>query len=129
MALRLKKFTAAVFLALLLLALAAPAPAQVTTVSGQVAQVYANSSKKGVSRVNLLLNTAQGPVRVHLGPDWFVQQGGLYPAAGDSLEVTGVLKAKKKGVSMQAWEIRRGGQALRLRDNRGKALWKAKRVY
>jgi hypothetical protein len=119
----------AALLPALAFASAAPAPAQTTTLSGQVAQVYGKTSKKGVSRVNLVLNTAQGPVRVHLGPDWFLQQGGLYPNTGDNIEVSGVLKARPRGTSLTAWEVRRGGQSLRLRDERGQALWKPKRVY
>ena len=68
-------------------------------------------------RVNLVLQTDQGAIKVHLGPADYLDQQALKLAVGDQVEVKGVKVSRTKATIFIAGEVRKGDQVLKLRDD------------
>lgn len=97
-------------------------PATVQTVAGEVAEVRRLDGPRG-GGVHLTLTTAAGPLDVHLGPAWFVDQQALRPAKGDRVEVTGSRVTIDGQPALIARLVKRGDAALTLRDEAGVPAW------
>jgi len=93
----------------------------VTTVSGEVAAVE-EAGRRGRG-LHLQLKTASGTLPVHLGPAWFLKEQGLALAPGDPLEVTGSQVTFDGKAVLIAQVVKKGGQALALRDLQGVPVW------
>ena len=98
----------------------------VVTLAGKVVAVNRRAPKKAgkPERLTLVLQTDQGPVKVHLGPADYFDQQGLKLAPGDQVEVKGVKVARAKAPALIAGEVKKGDQVLKLRDDAtGRPLW------
>jgi hypothetical protein len=101
-------------------------PQAVETLTGQVTAVNRQASKRAgkPDRVTMVLQTNQGPVRVHLGPADYLDQQALKLAVGDQVQVKGVKLSRLKAPTLIAGEVRKGDQVLKLRDDAtGRPLW------
>jgi hypothetical protein len=101
-------------------------PQSVETIMGTVVAVNRLAARKAgrPARVTLMLQTAQGNVRVHLGPADYLDQQALKLAVGDQVEVKGVRLSRAKVTTFTAGEVRKGDQVLKLRDDAtGRPLW------
>jgi len=70
---------------------------------------------------DLAIQTADGEMVVHLGPEWYWEAQGITLNAGDQVEVTGFYE----GDDFEAGQIENltTGQAVTLRDEVGHPLW------
>ena len=101
-------------------------PQAAVTLTGKVVSVNRHAVKKAgkPARVILVLQTAQGAVKVHLGPAAYFDQQALKLAPGDQVEVKGVRVNRPKASIFIAGEVRKGDQVLKLRDDAtGRPLW------
>lgn len=101
-------------------------PATVATVSGTVDAVERIEMGTDLRCVRLRLRTANGPLVVRVGPDWFVAERKFQFAAGEKLEVKGSRLQFSGEPALVAGEIVRGGQRIVLRDASGKPAWEGK---
>jgi hypothetical protein len=100
--------------------------AKAETVAGDVVSVD-QVSPRGQG-IGLTLRTGSGTVKVHLGPQWyFERQGGLMIKAGDSVEVKGVKSLRRGDEVLIAAEVKKGGDVLKLRNEKGVPLWAGER--
>jgi hypothetical protein len=97
-------------------------PKTVTTVSGKVAAVQTVSGRRG-GGIHLDLETAEGTLRVHLGPSWFLEKEGLRLAAGDQVEITGSKVTVRGQPAVIAQVVKKGDTAVALRDVQGIPVW------
>jgi hypothetical protein len=98
----------------------------VETLTGKVVSVNRHTPKKAgkPERVNLVLQTDQGAVRVLLGPANYFDQQAVKLAPGDQVEVKGVKVSRAKRPMFVASEVKKGDQVLKLRDDAtGRPLW------
>ncbi len=99
-------------------------PSKAETVSGEVVAVKEFTSRNGMRQgVGLDLKTAGGSLLVHLGPKDFLSSQPLKFAAGDQVEVTGVKSVRRWGEVFMAGEVKKGGEVLKLRDEKGLPVW------
>lgn len=93
----------------------------VTTVTGQVTAVE-QTGRRGRG-VHLQVQTASGLLPVHLGPSWFLEEQKLALAAGDQVEITGSQVTFDGKPTLIAQVVKKGEQALALRDMQGVPVW------
>jgi hypothetical protein len=73
--------------------------------------------------MHVTLQADDRSVDVHLGPTWFLQRAGVALAKGDQVEVTGSMVEADGHAFLVARELRKGGQTVTLRDERGVPAW------
>jgi hypothetical protein len=98
-------------------------PDTVATVTGTVEAVERVEMGESWRCVRLRLRTADGVLRVRVGPDWYLTERKVEFAAGQELEVKGSRVTFAGEPSVLAGEIVRGGERIVLRDPDGKATW------
>jgi hypothetical protein len=101
-------------------------PSTVETLTGQVIKVQRGPMRQGGrgNFVRFTLQTSQGPLPVFLGPASYVDAQALKLAAGDTVQVKGSRLTGPKGhTAINAVEVVKGDQVLRLRDDQGNPLW------
>jgi hypothetical protein len=75
-------------------------------------------------RIMMLLKTAQGNVKVYLGPADYVDHQALKLAPGEKVEVKGVRHTHRRAIFFIAGAVKKGDQVMQLRDNStGRPLW------
>jgi hypothetical protein len=101
-------------------------PQAVETLTGNVVAVNRINSKRPgrPARVMMVLQTAQGSVKVLLGPADYLDRQEVKLAPGDQVEVKGIRVTRPKATIFIAGAVNRGGQVLQLRDDAtGRPLW------
>jgi len=93
-----------------------------TTLKGTVDDVQHVPHGAGTG-MHLIVKNATGTTTVALGPQRFVDQNKFTFAKGDQVEVTGSKSGSGKTSMMIAREVKKGGQTLTLRDNKGVPKW------
>jgi hypothetical protein len=101
-------------------------PKTIETVSGDVTGIETLAPMAGMSYgVHLVLKTDQGPLSVHVGPVWFIENQEVRLEPGDRVEVRGSRVAFQGKPAVIAVTIAKGPDTLRLRDEAGFPLWNA----
>ena len=101
-------------------------PSKAETVSGEVISVKEFASRNGVMKgTGLELRTGSQTLFVHLGPQSYLEQQAVKITAGDKVEVTGEKIVRRGREVFVAGEVKRGGEVLKLRDEKGVPLWAA----
>ena len=103
-------------------------PQTVTTVQGQVADLGSYGMQgwrvtPGMALRGLVLKTPNGNLTVNLGPPWYVSKQGFTLQTGDTLEVTGSKVIKDEKTVLLAAEVKKNGQTLKVRDEKGAPLF------
>lgn len=100
-------------------------PKSVETLKGSVEQVQRGPLMEGGKGnvVRLTLKTDKETLLVVLGPSFFVDQQPVKLAVGDQVEVKASRLTTARGTFMNAVEVKKGDQVLKLRDERGNPLW------
>lgn len=101
-------------------------PSTVATVVGTVDAVERIQMGSDWSCVRLRLRTAEGPLVVRVGPDWFLAEQKHAFSAGERLRITGSRVTFSGEPSLVAGEIVRGAERIVLRDAGGKPAWSGK---
>ena len=78
----------------------------------------------GMAIQGLVLTTAKGNITVDLGPPWYASKQGFTLQKGDTLEVTGSKVTKDEKVVLLAAEVKKNGQTLKVRDEKGAPLFR-----
>ena len=103
-------------------------PQTVETVSGEVIAVERVAyGRRGSYGIHMLLKTRSGKLTVHLGPSRFMDRQSLKVEPRDVIEVTGSKVTYRGRPALIAAEIKKGAEALTLRDARGIPLWSRSR--
>lgn len=76
-----------------------------------------------VARVDdeLTIQTADGEMVVHLGPEWYWDAEGIGLSAGDQVQVTGFYEGDEFEVA--GVENTTTGESVTLRDDSGRPMW------
>lgn len=104
-------------------------PARVETVDGRVMGADETPSEQQLDRnVRVKVNSAAGPVVVHLGPGWYLDEKGLRYEPEQTVVVKGS-KVKHRGEEVIiATEVQQGELLVPLRDPEGHPVWKTKQI-
>ncbi len=98
-----------------------------STVKGTVEaveQIACRGRMQNYQGVGLTLKTGGEMVRVHLGPQWYLdKQTTMRIAAGDTLEIKGAKAVQRGEEVLLAAEVKKGQEVLKLRDEKGYPLW------
>src|SRR6266436_2402702 len=95
-----------------------------TMIEGTVLSYSAEAATPPIG-AHLILQTANGPVDLHLGGASYLQANHFSLAKGDSVKVVGVNSATRQGSVFLVRVIQRGGQSLTLRTAKGAPLSRA----
>jgi hypothetical protein len=97
----------------------------VTTIAGEVTAVEKYTPGKGGTAygMRLTVKTDQGTLPVILGPGWYIEQQHFAITPKDTVEVKGSRLSIQGQPMVIAAEVKRGGQTLTLRDDKGIPLW------
>ena len=99
-------------------------PATVETISGTVESVDKVTPMKGMnSGIHALLKTDKETISVHLGPEWYIERLDVKIVKGDKIEVKGSRVTFAGKPALIAGELKKGDQALVLRDAGGIPVW------
>jgi hypothetical protein len=92
-----------------------------TVMEGTVLSYSAESATPPMG-AHLILQTANGPVDLHLGGASYLQANHFSLAKGDSVSVVGVNSTTRQGSIFLVRVIQKGGQSLTLRTAKGTPL-------
>ena len=97
----------------------------VTTLAGEVTAVEKYTPGRGGSSYGLRLTvkTDKETLPVILGPGWYIEQQHFAFAPKDTVEVKGSRLLIQGQPTVIAAEVKKGGQTLKLRDDKGTPLW------
>jgi len=104
-------------------------PAQEQTISGQVSSIETAAPMPGMAPgMQLLVQTDDGKtVRVHIGPEWYLQRQNVALQAHTRVQVTGATADIEGQPVLMAREVQFDGQTLTLRDAQGLPVWNSLR--
>ncbi len=99
-------------------------PKTVETARGTVERIDAITPMKGMSGgVHLTLTTDQGPLSIHLGPQWYLQNQETQLKPGDKVEITGSRITFNGKPALIAKQVVKGDEVLTLRNDNGVPAW------
>ncbi len=99
-------------------------PKTVETISGEVERVDMITPMKGMSGgVHLTVKTEKGPMSVHLGPAWYIENQDVKIQPKDKVEITGSKANFQDKPVIIAKEVKKGDEVLILRDDNGYPVW------
>lgn len=89
----------------------------------QVKQVTGGMGMRNATGTHVVLETDQETIEIHLGPSAFIADQKLVLQNGDAVEVIGSRVSIAGAAAILAREIRKGEQAVTLRDAQGFPSW------
>ena len=96
----------------------------VQTIRGTIVRIDTANARGGFQGgVHLLLKAGAETLSVHLGPAWYLAEQPLKLAAGDVIDIRGSRITVNGSPALIAAEVRRGDEALVLRDKNGVPTW------
>lgn len=102
----------------------------VETIRGKVVSTNAFTPMNGMSQgMQLLVETEDQTVPVHLAPSWYLDNQGFQVNPGDEIEVKGSQVNWAGNPVIMAAEVRQGDKVLELRDDNGIPAWSGNRNW
>jgi hypothetical protein len=98
-------------------------PASENTVAGTVRSVLPATGTDGTVGVHLVVRTARGDVRVHLGPAVFIGMNDFSFLVDDEVDITGATVTRAGDTAIWARTITKNSKTLTLRDTDGTPRW------
>ena len=99
-------------------------PTQEVKVKGEVLEIKNyDCPVSGAMGGHLTLQTAEGPVEVHLAPAAFLTEYEISFAKGDKVEILGTKVTFHDKPALLARKVMRGQNEYTLRDGKGAPLW------
>lgn len=96
----------------------------VETISGEVVSIDKITPMKGMKYgIHLQVKTDKETISVHLGPMWYIENQDMKIAPKDNVEITGSRITFEGKPAIVAAEIKKGNEALKLRDENGFPVW------
>lgn len=103
-------------------------PNTVETVSGRIVSiVHVAHGPRASYGEHLVLNTKQGRLVVHLGPEWFMERQSLKLALHEMITVTGSRVLLGGTAVLIAARVIKGHETIVLRDVHGLPVWRGSR--
>jgi hypothetical protein len=103
-------------------------PYTVETLSGEVTDIDTFVPSGGwYAGVHIVLGTGNGSIKVHLGPQWYIDNQDLGLSVGDTIQVTGSRVLYEGEEIIIAQQIREGNETLMLRYANGFPYWSGSR--
>jgi hypothetical protein len=100
----------------------------IVTLTGIVHAVEEVTPRREMSPgIQLKVKTEEETLSVHLGPAWFIKEQDMQVIKGDPVEIKGSQVLFDGEPVVMAAEMKRGEEALALRDRNGFPLWPGKR--
>jgi hypothetical protein len=100
-------------------------PASELSVSGTIRYVLSGTGPDGTVGVHLEVTTANGPVRVHLGPAMFIGMNNFSFLTDDHVQITGAIVNHSGDSAVWARTVVKDGKTLTLRNPDGTPRWPA----
>ncbi|HEY2406587.1 MAG TPA: hypothetical protein VGI10_11325 [Polyangiaceae bacterium] len=98
--------------------------APVYTADGNVLGVERGSPDQPASYLHLVIQPdGKAPVHVELAPGWYLDRAGLHFSEHDRVHIEGREESRSGGDVVVAHRIRKGDQAVELRDDQGRPSW------
>lgn len=102
----------------------------VETIRGKVVSTNAFTPMNGMGQgMQLLVETEDQTLPVHLGPSWYLDNQGFQVNPGDEIEVKGSQVNWSGNPVIMAAEVRQGNKMIALRDNNGIPAWSGNRNW
>ncbi|ELS02922.1 hypothetical protein Xen7305DRAFT_00026400 [Xenococcus sp. PCC 7305] len=102
----------------------------VETIRGKVVSTNAFTPMNGMSQgMQLLVETEDQTVPVHLAPSWYLDNQGFQVNPGDEIEVKGSQVNWAGNPVIMVAEVRQGDKVLELRDDNGIPAWSGNRNW
>lgn len=100
-------------------------PDALETIRGQVVNLdlVRMRSGRGCTLVLTLEQADKRRIEIHLGPVSFIEEQPMELREKDMVEVTGSWVVRRGTRRFVAGEVRKGDEVMRLRDEKGRALW------
>lgn len=98
-------------------------PRTVEIVEGTVRKLDHVAHGGRSSGVHLVLETAKGPLAVHLGPSWYLDEQKVHVDVGDRVRIQGSRVEVDGAPALIAREVTKDGTSLVLRDPAGRPAW------
>jgi hypothetical protein len=96
----------------------------VETIEGKVLSIEKTTpAKRRGYWVDLMLESGNEIIPVHLGPAWYVDKQTLRIEANDTITVSGSRVTMEGKPAMVAAEITKGNEFLKLRESNGIPVW------
>lgn len=97
---------------------------EVYTADGRVLGVERPLPEDPATNVHLIFQSQdEEPVRVELGPGWYVDEGKVHFDPKDDISVEGRREVRNGKPVIVARSVRKGSTTLRLRDEEARPLW------
>lgn len=102
----------------------------VETIGGTVVSTNAFTPMSGMGQgMQLLVETENQTIPVHLGPSWYLDNQGFQVNSGDEIEVKGSQVNWSGNPIIMAAEVRQGDKVIALRDDNGIPAWSGNRNW
>ncbi len=99
-------------------------PKTVETIRGEIERLEMIVPVQGMSLgVYIVVKTDKGPISVHLGPRWYLENQDVKLKPGDAVEITGSRITFEGKPAIIAKEVKKGDEVLNLRDENGYPVW------
>jgi hypothetical protein len=99
-------------------------PKTVETISGEVVSLSRITPRKGMSAgIHMNVKTDKETISVQLGPSWYLENQDVKIEPKDKVEVTGSRITFDGKPAIIAAEVKKGDEALKLRDDNGFPVW------
>ena len=102
-----------------------PADAPVSTADGRIIGVERGSPSDPAAYVHLIVQPgSDAPIRVELGPGWYLDEQGLRFSKDEIVSVQGRSEVRANSSVFVARSIRKGEETIELRDEHGQPKWR-----
>ncbi|MEX2344457.1 MAG: hypothetical protein WD604_02520 [Balneolaceae bacterium] len=101
-------------------------PGTVFKFQGKIIDVVNESNgSKEAEGVELILQTSESILPVHLGPAWYLDHQQVKFKKGEKVHITGSMNLSGRDASVVASKVQLGNKRLNLRDDNGHPYWYA----
>ncbi|MEW6108179.1 MAG: DNA-binding protein [Nitrospirota bacterium] len=99
-------------------------PKTVETLTGEVVSLEKITPMKGMSYgIHLTMKTDKETISVHLGPGWYIENQDVRIVPKDKVQIRGSRITFEGKPAVIAAEVKKGDEALKLRDENGFPVW------
>jgi len=100
-------------------------PDALETISGEIVDVdlVRTRSGRGCCLVLTLEKADKKKIEINLGPSFYIEEQPMELRKKDKVDVTGSWITRRGIRRVVAGEVRKGNEVMKLRDEKGRALW------
>ena len=103
-------------------------PKTVETIKGEVVSIDKVMPRKGMSYgIHLMVRSGKETISIHVGPAWYFDKQNFVIKAKDKIGVRGSRITFDEKPAIIAAELKKGNEAIKLRDKNGYPVWSGRR--